>query len=150
MTSDFDNLMYIWKKSEEEQRFKPIAEWLADICVAEANTRKEGWNFETWKNSPYGKMVLNIYGEEALKWHFLSECHSVLDHTEEWHLEVFEPDTRFLIDAVYNLFRGREVSKQLLKRNAKRHYSKLMELLQKFGVEDGGYYIKLKGVERTE
>jgi hypothetical protein len=63
---------------------------------------------------------------------------------------VFEPDTRFLIDAVYNLFRGRKVSKRLLKRNTKRHYSKLMELLQKFGVEDDGYYIKLKGVEREE
>jgi len=149
MTSDFDDLMCIWEKSKEDQRFKPIAEWLADICVSEANTRKEGWNFETWKNSPWGKTVLSNYGEESLKWYFLNDCHDVLDHTQ-WHLKVFEPDTQRLIKVVYDLFRGREESKPELKRSIKRHFPKLLELVRNFGVEEDKYYIKLKSVERTE
>jgi hypothetical protein len=149
MTSDFDNLMFIWEKSKENPKLKPIAEWLADICVSEANTRKEGWDFETWKASSRGRSELSIYGEEGLKWCFLNDCHDVLDHTQ-WHLKVFKPDTRLLIVAVYDLFRGREVSKQELKRSIKRHFPKLLELLRNFGVEEDRYYIKLKGIERSD
>jgi hypothetical protein len=146
MTSDFDELMFIHEKSKENPKLKKLAEWIADICVSEANTRKPGWDFYFFKNSPRGRMLANIHGEEELKWFFLDACHYYLDHTH-WHLKVFEIDTRFLIDAVYNLLKGVELSKQELKKNVKRHYPKLMELLREIGIEEDKHFIKLKEVD---
>lgn len=147
MTSDFDNLMGIWQMSKDDPRFKPIAEWLADICVAEADTKKEGWNFDAWKKREWAKTVLAVHGEESLKWNYLNDCHDVLDH-REFHLKVFKPDTQWLIRIVYDLFIGRDTSFHDLKRNVKRHMPKLLELLRAFGTEEDKYFIKLKGIER--
>lgn len=149
MTSDFDNLMTIWRESKDNPKFKPIADWLADVCVSEADQKRAGWNFETWKKSEWSKTVLAVHGEEALKWEYLNDCHDKLDHGE-FHLRVFLPDTQCLIRVIYDLFRGRDCSFYDLKRNVKRHLPKLLELLRAFGTEEDKYSIKLKGVERRK
>src|SRR5271157_4335685 len=102
MTSDFDDLMIIHGRSQKNPRLKPIAAWLAGICVQEADTKKKGWNFETWKKGERGETVLAVHGGEELKWSYLNECHNVLDHAQ-WHLRVFKPDTQYLIREVYEL-----------------------------------------------
>jgi hypothetical protein len=149
MTSDFDNLMGIWEMSKENIKFKPIAEWLADLCISEADTKKEGWNFDTWMKSSWAETVKAVHGEDALKWNYLNDCHDALDH-KEFHLKVFKPDTQTLIRIVYNLFKGHDTSFYDLKRNVKRHLPKLLELLRAFGTEEDKYYIKLKGIERKD
>src|SRR5271157_5659588 len=108
--------MAIHKYGQQDARLKPIAEWLADICVQEADTKKKGWNFETWKGSGWAKTVLAVHGEEELKWSYLNECHDVLDHAQ-WHLRVFKPDTQYLIREVYELFIGQECFLRDLKKH---------------------------------
>ena len=149
MTSDFDDLMAIHAYSKKYPGLKPLTEWLAGICVQEADTRKPGWTLEEWKKSQRGEIVLKLYGEEELKWSYLDECHDVLDHAQ-WHLRVFKPDTQLLIHYVYDLFRGRECWIQDLKKKVRRHLPKLLELLRAYGVEEDKYQIKIKGIPRAE
>jgi hypothetical protein len=149
MTSDFDDLMTIHGRSQKNPRLKPIAECLADLCIQEADLKKPGWNFETWKQGKWIEPVLAVYGEEELKWSYLNDCHDKLDHTQ-WHLRVFKPDTQYLIHSIYDIFRGRECWLKGLKRNAKRHLPKLLELLRAYGTEEDQYQIKLKDIPRDE
>lgn len=147
MTSQFDNLMSIWGASKRDARFKPLADFIADLAVADANTRKKGWTLETWINEPRGQMIKKLYGEDALKWEFLDDCHDVLDH-QEWHLRVFNNSTVYLIDAIHDLFRGRELFLSGLKAKIKPHYDEFISLLKESGAEFTKYDVKLKGVER--
>ena len=146
MTSDFDNLMSIWRISQEEPRFKTITEWLADTCIAEADTKKTGWNFESWKKGKWADTVRKVYGEDALKWEYLNDCHDVLDH-KDFHLCVFKPDTQSLIQDIYRLLHGHGLDK-MEQRHIKRHLPKLLELMRNFGLDDTDKYcIRLKAVE---
>jgi hypothetical protein len=144
LTFEFDALMSIHEIAERDPKLKPIAEWLADICIAEASGKVKGWSFEEWKTSKWGRVQLAVHGDEELKWEFLDECHDVLDHHGGFHHKVFKPSTVFLIEAVYQLFTGKHVSLQNLKKNARQHAAELVKLARKTGAEEDGIHIKLR------
>jgi hypothetical protein len=83
MTGEFDMLMSICYFARQDTRLKPIAEWIAGKCVAETKGKKEGWDFESWKEK-WGK----LYDPDDLKWQYLDECHDILDHRGGFHGKV--------------------------------------------------------------
>jgi hypothetical protein len=145
LTGEFDMLAAtIHDISQRDTRLKPIAEWLADICIADADKKRKGWSFEKWKASKWGKVQLAVHGEEELKWEFLDECHDVLDHRGGFHHKVFKPSTVCLIEAVYRLFTGKHVPLQNLRKNARQHAAELIKLARKTEAEEDGIHIKLR------
>ena len=147
MTSDFDNLMAIMQKAIElkSEPYLQVANWLADICIGQANKKKEGWNFEVWKQS--GDVYAQLYKDSPfqLKMMFLNECHDVLDHTS-WHLKVFTPDTQQLIREIYVAFceENREIEVMPLKKK----FPELPNMLKKIGfspVDKYGHYWMKEG-----
>lgn len=147
MTSQFDNLMMIWGISRKDARFKPLANFIADLAVQDANIRKKGFTFGTWSESKRAQTLNTLYGEADLKWYFLDDCHDILDHTE-WHLRVFKNNTAFLIGAIHDLFIGQEIWTTGLKAKTRPHYDKFISLIKECGAEITKYTITLKGVER--
>lgn len=148
MTSEFDNLRGIREMSKQNVKLQPITEWLAVLCASEADKVKNGWNFAEWKKTSPGQTAVQLYGEEAAVWEYLDDCHSILDHTAQYHMKVFSVDTSCLISAVYGMFIGYEQLKSQLKDGLGRHLPKLLELARAYGVEEDKYFIKLKGIER--
>lgn len=148
MTSDFDYLMEIRRLSRENPKLKPLADWLRDICVGEADMRKPSWNFRTWKESEWGRLRVAVYGEDDAKWWYLDDCHEILDH-RGFHLKVFTPETRELIRIVHDLINGGELNLQDSKRRIKRHLPKLLELIRAYGTVEEGNYIRLNQKTKT-
>ena len=94
----------------------PLVNWLADQCIKEADTRiPDRWTYAKWiekanvhrkeinetvetrKNDPLDMLnPNNLYN----KFEFLGQCHDVLDHNDDFHLRVFEPETASLIHEI--------------------------------------------------
>jgi hypothetical protein len=132
MTVEFDELMSIMEEAINtmDKNISQVADWLADICIEQANRKKEGFNFEVWKKSD------NIYATEykdypfQLKMMFLNICHDELDHTN-WHHKVFDENVLALINLFYDaIIKKRQVSgvKHLSKR-----FPELPNMLEKLG-----------------
>jgi len=138
MTFEFDALMSIYNISTRNAALRPVAEWLADLCVKEASRKM---SYEEWKRTARAKAIITVYGEEELKWEFLEECHDRLDHGPLHH-KVFQPSTVMLIEVIYNLFTGKPVPLKSLK--AGKRTSELMELLRKAGAKEDGAYLQLQ------
>lgn len=107
MTSDFDSLASIRVMSNAKTTFneKVIADWLADICIKQADKKEKGFTYEIWSNKLYGMVMQTV----DTKYDFLSECHDILDHTEKWHLKVFDHQTRILIDIIEDAYEGKTI-----------------------------------------
>lgn len=108
MTSHFDWLMSLWLKVDEKPEewskrdyLRPEVEALADMCIAEANKRKKGWNFPAWKEAQ-GSLYRDR-SEFEKKMRFLNDCHDTLDHNGGWHLRVFSPEVAQLIQLYYQI-----------------------------------------------
>jgi len=98
MTSHFDDLMGIRSAVEKHPEFMPIANWVRDICVTEAESKTVKWSLAIFKeNAPY-----YATNENEARWVFLNRTHSVLDHGN-FHLRVFTLPTIALITATYSL-----------------------------------------------
>jgi hypothetical protein len=103
MTSNFDDLSLIATKVRENPRLKPLALWLADIASEEASKRDPEWTFEKWKAKNPG--MQSIHGD-LLKFEFLDDTHSKLDHTDKWHFKILEPTTSELVGLIGGAITG--------------------------------------------
>jgi len=98
LTSHFDNLAWIGTVVLETPLYKEIANWLFDICIRQADNKKAGWTFESWKQTKHGQVITQLYHDEFMsKKEFLDDCHDVLDHNGGFHLKVFDVATAMLI-----------------------------------------------------
>lgn len=124
MTTEYDRLMSIHRKAEENADLRQIAEWLFDICIEQANEAKEGWNFEVWLKS-WGELYRDPFERKAK---FLDSCHDALAHKG---IEAFDLDTQKLIEVIYyGLVVGRDVYDI---HKLKKRFPKVVEFLEKLG-----------------
>lgn len=113
LTSHFDNLMSIWSIVQKNQNLIPIAEWLVNECIKQADSKEPGFNYKTWWKT--------IGGLEDLesKFMYLSVCHDYLDH-QKWHLKVFDIPLIMVLSELAGALTGdqpdREISEYELKR----------------------------------
>ena len=139
MTSDFDDLGHIWRCVQEDKRLWNLADWLANQCVKEADTRiPEKWTFQKWLDRGDG-MNRRLYGEGIEgKFEYLSDCHDVLDHDGGFHLRVFEQETALLIHEISDMigknpqFPDREIWDSRLKKAFKK-FPDLKALMEQSG-----------------
>ncbi|GEM_PF-3165390 len=123
MTSEYDMLMSIYYRALENSKLRPIAEWLFDICIEQANNAKKGWNYEIWK-SRRGEIYTDDFERKA---HFLDECHCVLAHHG---INAFDVETYNLIDIVFDVVNGRDVCQV---NKIQKRFPKLPEFLKSLG-----------------
>ncbi len=101
MTSTFDTLASFdsWLKQGKltEEEVEEVFTIL-DLAVKQAGSRKPTkWNFDLWMGKRWKDMTEEGVDEffdykGAAKFSFLSTTHSVLDHSDDWHLKVFNRD----------------------------------------------------------
>lgn len=101
MTTVFDYLMYLWNESNGNPTLKEIMADVGKELVRQASSRVPSkWNYENWKEvSKWRKR------DEYWKMRdFLNATHDALDHTDTWHLKVFNAKYTALIYFLQGLF----------------------------------------------
>jgi len=99
MTGSFDSLGSIYYFAKASPAVRKVALWLADICIAQADKKKEGFNFESRLRSDLAAYLYSDKDDLIKKYEYLDDCHDVLDHAA-WHLKVFDPQTQSLIKII--------------------------------------------------
>ena len=96
MTSTFDTLAgmgYRLRNGELSEDQKKTFHSIIEEAVCQINKRKPTkWNFELWlsRYSRTEREMDHFFGyAKSSKLEFIDDTHSALDHTDTWHLKIF-------------------------------------------------------------
>lgn len=133
MTSQFDDLGFIWQQLQKFPKLSPIVSFVALQAIKEADTKEpETLTFEKW----LAERKEHKSFETAFT--YLGVCHQKLDHGN-WHLKVFTYPTEQLIYALARSLRTNMSGERMdfsLGRDEKKvlaAFPELYDILQKSG-----------------
>lgn len=109
MTSTYDALGMLYYRAKEDTVIRKLVLIIYDYAIEEIGKLKQDkLKWETWVHSQRARTIEKIYPadilELELKSAFLSDAHSQLDHTKEFHLRTVHQRLDYIIGRVCDWF----------------------------------------------
>lgn len=143
MTSTFDHLGYLFYLAKDKPEYRELVLAIYDYAIAEINkVDRKILNWETWVEKHSLGFYTRLYGVELAELNqkaaFISDAHSDLDHTSQYHFKCVHNFLDIIIGKVTDWFfelprRGTKVEFFGLDKLNKRfrdRYPKIFKLLK--------------------